>query len=198
MKNRYTPLIIAVLFAIVLVFAVDDFISRVIVGPVLYISWFISIFVASMPQQVFWGIFILIALIFAAKSITREKTSRQQTQNPIANQRGPVATWSSLLERAEKQSFSRWRLAQSLRRLALDTLVSNDTLNHQHIEGQAENGKPTFPPEIEAYFEAPMPSAQRFSRLWQRPVSRNSSALNLDPETVVQYLENELDPLSGE
>ena len=198
MKNRYTPLIIAVLFAIVLVFAVDDFISRVIVGPVLYIAWFISIFVASMPQQVFWGIFILIALIFAAKSITREKTSRQQTQNPIANQRGPVATWSSLLERAEKQSFSRWRLAQSLRRLALDTLVPNDTLNHQHIEGQAENDKPTFPPEIEAYFEAPMPSAQRFSRLWQRPVSRNSSALNLDPETVVQYLENELDPLSGE
>ena len=197
MRNRYTPLIIAALIAVVLFFVVDDFISRMIIGPALYVAWFISVFISSMPQQVFWGIFLLIAVVFAAKSITREQANRRQTQNPVASQRGPVAAWASLLGRAAKQDFSRWRLAQALRRLTLETLGATDAMDNQRTNEKTENAKAALPPDIKAYFEAPMPSAQRLSRFW-RPVSRNPSALDLDPETVVQYLEKELDPLLGD
>ncbi len=199
MRNRFVPLIVSLLIAVVLVFIVDDFIHQVIVDPLLYVVWFITVFISSLPQQVFWGVFILIALVIAIKSMTREETTRHQAQRPIVTQRGPVATWYSRLEQAKTQEFSRWRLAQALRKVTWDTLFPDQPLNHLQPEGQRGVAASDLPPEIQAYFEAPMPSSQRFSWLWRwRQSGPHSSALNLNPETVVKYLENELDPLLGD
>jgi hypothetical protein len=199
MKNRFLPLIIFLILAAVLVFTVDNFIHRVIVGPFLYVAWFVTLFITSLPQQVFWGVFIIAALVIATKSMVREKTVRQQTGRVLANNSGPVATWFSLLERANKQEFSRWRLAQALKKLTWDTLLADEPINDQLLKDRQEDAQLALPPEIKAYFGAPLPSSQRFARLFHRRwTNPRLAALDLDPETVAEYLENQLYPIIGE
>jgi hypothetical protein len=196
-SRRFVPLILFLLIAFVLVFVVDDFVQRVIVAPVLRAAWFVTVVVTSLPQFMFWGVFIVAALVIAAKSVGREKTFRPRSERAPASQRGPVAVWFSLLERAKTQEFSRWRLAQAIRKLTQEVRFPNESVNQHQTE---ENGSGwTLPPDIEAYFSAPMPSYQRLPRFWGRlRVKGTTTALDLDPEEVIEYLETELDPLLGE
>jgi hypothetical protein len=196
-SRRFIPLLLFLVLAFVLVFVVDDFVQRVIVAPILRAAWFVTVVVTSLPQFIFWGIFIVAALIIAARSIGREKTFRPRPGRAPASQRGPVASWFSLLERAKTQEFSRWRLAQAIRKLTLDIRSPNESTNQHQIE-EVSSGW-TLPPEIDAYFGAPMPSYQRLPRFWGRlRVKGTTTALGLDPEKVIEYLEKELDPLLGE
>jgi hypothetical protein len=196
-RRRFVPLLLFLVLAFVLVFVVDDFVQRVIVAPVLSAAWFVTVVVTSLPQFIFWGVFVLAALVIAAKSVGREKTFKPRPERAPASQRGPVASWFSLLERAKTQEFSRWRLAQAIRKLTWDIRSPNHSINQHHIEEVGSGW--TLPPEIEAYFGAPMPSFQRLPRFWGRlRVKGPTTALDLDPEEVIEYLEKESDPLLGE
>jgi hypothetical protein len=198
-RNRFVPLLLFLLITFVLIVLMEDFVQRMIIAPMLSVVWFLAVVVASLPQLLFWGIFILAALIIATKSIGREKTFRSQNQGAPTSQRGPVAVWLSLLERAKSQDFSRWRLAQSIRKLTLNIQSPNGPLDQLRGEESKKGADLNLPPEIEAYFGAPMPSYQRFRRFWgQRGSGSRSAALDLDPEKVIEFLENELNPLLGD
>ena len=146
MKSRFLPLIGVLFVASVLIFAIDDFLHKIIVEPFLYILWFISYVLASFPQWAFWAILIIFALLAARKSLGRDNRPRLQALRPGAHPQGPVATWLVLLEQAETQDFFRWRLAQALSRarpgdllvlLALTQRSAALSLIHEFIE----NGK---------------------------------------------------------
>lgn len=199
MRQRFVPLILFLSIAIVLVLIVDDFVQRVIIAPLLGAAWFFTVVLTSLPQFVFWGLFIVVALVIAGKSVGREETSRQQFERAPTSRHGPVATWSSLLERAKKQDFSRWRLAQAMRKLSWDIHYPDEPVNQHQVDSNRKGSISTLPPDIDAFFDAPMPSYQRFSRFRHlRRAESSSAALDLDPERVVEYLEYELDPLLGE
>jgi hypothetical protein len=199
MRNRFLPLIVSLLATIALFFVVDDFIHRVIVSSLLYVSWFLTLVLGSIPQLVFWAAFIVVALVIAGKSLAQRRTIRQHSQMRTAHAQGPVATWSALLERSDTQEFSRWRLARALRKLTWDVLSPDVGLNHLSSQEQAGNLGLFLPPAIQAYFEAPLPWAQRISLIQRRRRSRNrATTLDLDPEQVVAFLESRFDVLTGE
>jgi hypothetical protein len=197
MKNRFLPLMISLFVAIVLVFVVEDFVRQVIVIPLLYASWFVTLVLGSLPQWVFWVVFVITALVIANKSMAQDKTIRRQPWTPGASHRGPVATWSALLERSKTQEFSRWRLAQALTKLTQDILFQEPFNLREREEGGADF-KTFLPPQVEASFKAPLPDARLLSRLWRRRRGKGRfTAPDLDPEIVVKYLEDRLATLTG-
>ena len=199
MDKRFIPLVVFVVLSVVLYVVVDDFVQQMLVKPVLYVSWLVAFLLGSLPQLLFWIVFIIIAAILAGKSVSKEEGSRPPTGMPKAVHRGPVATWFVLLERAETQVFTRWRLSQALRNLARDLSVPKDDGNQQSQKGYARRPTLDLPPEIEAYFNAPVPRYQRAPWLrFYRGGNKQATALDLPPENIVKYLEEELDPLRGE
>jgi hypothetical protein len=95
--------------------------------------------------------------------------------------------------------LSKWRLSQGLKRLALDILPRDDAGIVDQNRRRRRPPKTDFPPDIEGFFEAPLPSYQRFPRLSKLlRADDRSRALDLEPETIVAYLEDKLDPLTGE
>ncbi len=197
MKNRFLPLMISLLVAIVLVFVVEDFVRQVIVIPLLYASWFLALVLGSLPQWVFWVVFVITALVIANKSMAQDKTIRRQPWTPRASHRGPVATWSALLEGSKTQEFSRWRLAQALTKLTQDILFQ-EPFNLREREERWADFKTFLPPQVEASFKAPLPDARLLSRLWCRRRGKGRfTAPDLDPEIVVKYLEDRLATLTG-
>lgn len=199
MKNRFLPLILSLLLAAVLVFLVEDFVRQVIVTPLLYASWFVTLVLGSLPQWVFWVAFVVIALIIARKSLAGGTTARQRVWAPPASSLGPVVTWAALLDRAKTQDYARWRLAQGLKRLTQDILALEKRSDFYGREEQWKNSKTILPSAIETYFEAPPPEFKPLFRLWHRGrTGSHSAALDLAPETVVKYLEERLVLFTGE
>ena len=199
MSKRFVPLVILGVIAVVLYFVIDDFVQQVIIKPVLHVAWLVAFVIDNLPQALFWLAFIIIAIIIARKSFARSSASRRSGQQAPIVHNGPVATWFGLLERAQTRDFSRWRLAQSMRSLTRDVLTPNQDLDAEQPEASNDRPAVVLPPEIEAYFSAPVPRYKRFGWLRLRsPSTQTSQGLNLKPERVVEYLENEIDPLRGE
>lgn len=187
-SNRFFPLTITLILAAVLAFIIKDFIAGVIVKPLLYVFWFIVFTIESFPQWLIWGGFILGALVVAFRSLRKESASRKGSARP-ARLEGPVVTWLVLVERAQLRPFPRWFLARALRKLA-DQIASTEGRSHPRGEE---------PAEIQAYLNAPSPRFEPFYKFWHHfRFRRHATALDLDPEVVVGYLENTLDPLAGE
>jgi hypothetical protein len=195
--RRYLPLAIMLLITAVFVVALDNFLGDVIIQPVLYVIWFAGLVLSSLHQSVFWGVLLFVALVLALRSLggTQPRTSaipekRYPTQ-------GHVRRWMLLLERAETQRFTRWNLAQSLRKLAQETLGPDDR------DRQAKSRAPfdqNLPADIANYFNAKLPPAQSLSlrQRLQRKSSQPSHPLDLNPEVVIDFLEKETGRLAGD
>lgn len=199
MKSRFLPLMVSLLVAGVLVLLVRDFLHQVIVTPILYVSWIATLTLGSFRQEFYWVAFIVVALVIATKSLARGNADKRTTRSARYSNRGPVATWFALVARSETQEFSRWRLAQALKRLAREILTPGGTFNLHNYETERERYVTDLPPEVEAYFEAPLPWSQRALAFWHRfRATKRSTGLDLDPEMVVEFLESRVDPFAGE
>ena len=195
--NRFLPLIIVLILAGFLGFLIQDFVREVIVTPFLYIFWYVTLFLKSLPEFLFWGIFILITLIIAIKSLPGPEDIIEQRRVGKRNQEGSVALWSRLIHHAEKGGYSKWQMAQLLSKLTWDILGDGERLSIQQIDKRLKAGDLDLPPEIKAYFRAgilPYYPVSRFQHFFQ--ARREATPLDLDPEEVVRYLERKLNPLT--
>lgn len=183
--RRFIPLLLSLAFALVLVFLVDDFVHTVIVVPLLYVIWFVALVVRSLPQAVIWAGFILILLVLSFVSLPKRKSTYHYAEPQTTPQPGPVEKWADILERSRKTRFSKWLLAQELKRLTKRLYLPIEQENWRISDLPRD-----LPTEIAAYFDACQPMYNSF---WQRIRAQESeikTPLDLDPEVVLQYLEN--------
>ena len=200
--QRYLPLAVVLLVTAVLVVSLDNFLQEMIIQPLLYVLWFGGLVLSSLHQSVFWALLLLVALVLILRSLGRGQPPPVTVPEKRYTSQGQVRRWMGLLERAENQRFARWNLAQSLRKLA------QETLNPEERQGRGKrpvNFEQSLTPDIANYFNAKLPPAQSIP-LWQRlPIkpARSSNPvpshpLDLDPEVVVAFLEKETGRLAGE
>jgi hypothetical protein len=186
----YIPLIISLLLAVFLFLVIKDFIRTVILIPLLHVLWFLSMILESIPQGVIWAVFILGTSMIAYGSLKREKDKKYPLSHTSTQYIGPVGKWMRLLERAQDDSFTKWRMAKEFKRLNRKLFSPID--EEQDSKGQKDWD---LPPEINALFEAYQPTNTAINT-WVDPTDKNSAnnqkALDLDPEVVIQYFEKRL------
>lgn len=198
MIKRFLPLIGVLGLAAILGFFIKDFVRVVIVEPLLQVFWLVSLFLQSLPQFLFWMLFVLVALIIAVRSLGRGKRVDEPVRRQGGPPGGPVAVWSRLIQHAEAGGYSKWQLSQSLAKLSWALLGDGERLSAQQIDARIKAGQFDLPPEISAYFQAGMMPYQPVSKLKSRLSLRKSSTpLDLNPEQVIRFLEDELNPLKG-
>ncbi len=183
--KSYIPLLISLLFGLVLFFLVDDFVVTVAIKPLLKLVWFLSLVVRSIPQDVFWVGFILALLIMTLSGLRKGRKSSNSAIQSSTRKMGTVERWARLLDFAKESRYSKWRLSQQLRRLTQRILspitaggeVSKDLLGLE------------LPMEIKEYFEADQPSGYSLMERLNPNRTTPTTGLELDPEMVIQYLE---------
>ncbi len=181
----YIPLILSLLLAVILFFIVEDFVKTVIVKPFLYVIWFFSLILQSIPQEAIWVGFIVLMLLFSYFSLVKEKASRSSARTlPLSRKLSPIEKWSRLFENAQISHLSKWRLSKELKLLTQDILTSN--LNPENQNNSLSDSD--LPEEIIEFFETRQPSSSQIHAL----PGETATALDLDPEVVVQYLEKRL------
>lgn len=188
--KSFIPLILSLLLGLVLVVLVEDFVAAVIVQPLLRVFWFISLIVQSISQGVLWFGFILILLIVTLASFRKKSVPNPLTWHPPPKNTGSVEQWAKLLDSSRLSNYTKWRLAQKLKRLTREFLTAID------IDDDAGDDLTDLeiPVEIKKYFEAQLlPQVSRRKWFFKRKREKSERALDLDPEVVLQYLKERLD-----
>jgi hypothetical protein len=69
-RRRLLTLLSAVVVTALLALILRDFVREFVVLPLLNLGWMVWIGMLSVPQAIYWGIFLLLALIVALRSLS--------------------------------------------------------------------------------------------------------------------------------
>ena len=202
MRERLPVLGLALLLIGLLALIINGTIGEMVVLPLLLLWWAAQVLYQSIHQALLWGAFILIAVLLVAKSFPKGSAPLSPAE-PQAQAQGRVADWSRWLHDFGRDEHSRWRLAQCLSQLAIETLAFREQCAPQEISQRLRDGSLDIPAQLRAYINAgsapyaPRPRL-RF-RLFGRPAQSTVRAgpLAINPEQVIAYLEEIMQQMTG-
>lgn len=197
--NRRRLLILGgiLLGVVLLALLLRGVVRQAVLMPLLYTWWVGRLLYRSVPQLVFWVLFMVGALLILWRSLFRRAGDPPKTTGVVLEERmGPVQTWARWLRRARSSYYSRWRLARLLAELTQEILIYQNQMTPTDARQSLEMGSLEAPPEVRAYLQAGQGRRYftRFSELAYRLSGRGRhSPLELDPERAVQFLEERLE-----
>ena len=192
MKKLLLPLGGILLLAILFTPLFRNFVREVIVIPFLYLFWLGRFLIQTVPQSALWGVLLFVCLLILGISLLGTTKRKPRVVNFAEIQQGRIEGWTYLIDRAARDDYFKWLLAQSLQKLALNAIAHHKGQSLRLTRQQLRQGALDIPPDVEAYFQASLKSLGHLpspKRLFRTKV-RSASSLDLDPAKVVQFLEN--------
>jgi hypothetical protein len=193
MSVRLPAIMLALLLVGLLTLIINGTIGELVVVPLLLLWWAAQVLYASIPQALLWGIFVAIAVLLVAKSFPWSSAPLPPAA-PQTALLGRVADWSRWLRDSRRDDHSRWRLAQRLSQLAVETLAFREQCPAQEISRRLDDGSLDIPPQLRAYLQAgrapywPKPKLRRRFG-WRAQENAHADPLAIDPQLVIDYLE---------
>jgi hypothetical protein len=186
--SRYIPIIgLVVLLLGLVALVVSGTFGEVVVVPLLFLWWVAQVFYQSIPQALLWGVFVVIAVLLVAKNFPAGSAPLPPSA-PQSVAHGRVAEWSRWLHDSRRDDHSRWRLAQKLSLLAIETLAFREQCSPQEIGRQLRDGSLDIPPQVRDYLQAgSAPFTPRLRRRFGQPAQ--ADPLATDPQLMIDYLE---------
>lgn len=198
MRKRLLPAGLVLLVAILLIPLLKGFVRQVIVVPLLRLHWLGGLLFNSVPQTLFWALFLAVALFMAAKSLIRRRKRTWRAATIEALRPGQVQDLTRRIQYAARGGYFKRELARYLSELLLEVLADYERTTTEQIGIRLSTGGLDVPPEVRALLQAG--SAPPFSKpigffemLRHRfRLRAQTSLLDPDLERVVQFLEDRL------
>lgn len=172
------------------------FVREVVVIPWLYLLWIGGIILSAVPRSALWGCYVALLLLIMGGSLLSRKPRKPRLRPPTTAATGRVAGLADLLHQAEHDDYFKWRLAQQLQKLSLDTIAYHTGQSMPETRQQLQQGQLDLPAELRAYFKAGLKPLGSLAAPRKRFLSNQPApALDLDPVTVVRFLEQFHEPL---
>ena len=199
---------LTVLVAALIMAAPGSYLRENIINPLSYALWIVSLLLRGTPQVVFWGIFLMIAVVLALRSLAAASHRPVHPQPMLISypHRARLRYWvrQLLLSQDDRAVF---QLKDSLGRLALDILSYQRGLTPSQYQQQLDSGQLETPEALIPFLEArkkmfaPKDSfnLQDLRRWFERTLDKlpflphPSSAVNSDVAHLVEFLEEQMD-----
>lgn len=201
-RGLWIVILLGVPLTLVLMLALRGLAYRLIVIPILYMLWLVGFLFESLPQPLFWTLFLLLMLRLAWQSLRPPKQTLHQPQMMEASvPEGRLAVWLQRLVLAESGNYSKWGVARHIVQLLVETIAYQEQISIAQARLRLRSGNFEAPPEVRAYVQAgllsqPPPSLTLFAKLMQRLGLREAQELpelDLDLINLVTYLEDQLE-----
>ena len=207
-KATKTTLIILIssflVFTILVIFLVDDFVHDVILVPIAYYIWLGKIIIGALPQKCFIIALVIAGITIILPSLRRSRRRIWTARQSVENIRGQVSVWEERLRLLTKGNYSDTRFAYHLGHLVVQILAYEERLPIRDTINAIENGSfATMPEDVRAYVlngigmgNVPkLTFGQRLQLLWRRlipsvetqNITKNSVILS-----VLAYIEEKL------
>jgi hypothetical protein len=196
------PLIVVsliLLFSIPLALLLHEFTREVLLSTLIRLSWYARLYIDSLPQPIIWAVFIAIAIVIAARSLLKRRSTSEMTSEAAKVRMGRVNNLMQAISRTSDGLYFKWRLAQHLLGLTLEAIAYGERTSPNMVRERLKSGGLDVPSEIEAYLLAGMTpvlstQANLITRLKNAIFPTHQiTPLDLDPERVIQFLEDQLE-----
>jgi hypothetical protein len=199
------PLVFAslvILLALPLALVFGRVVRERVAVPLLYLLWFARLVFRRIPQSLLWAAFVLGALLVAARSLIRREQVGWPVRGAETVRRGRVHVWAKRIQWAARRRHAKWYLAQHVAKLAVDALAYREQIAPEHVRQLMRSGELNAPPEVRAYLRvgvvplsvsARPPERSLLAKLRHCLRRAQDTALDLDLEQMLQFLERQLD-----
>jgi hypothetical protein len=187
------------LLALPLALLLRDFVREVFVVELLRVLWTVRLLFESVPQLLWWGLFLLAAVLVAIRSLGWRQRRGRRLVAKKAGPVGPVQDLAKRIERAAEGDYFRWSLGVYLSDLAWEVMAQRERTTAEQVRQRFEAERMDLPPVVQAYLQSVRVPRYRLStgllsRIWRR-LRPPSPALHPDVtlQHVVQFLEDQLE-----
>jgi hypothetical protein len=192
------PLVIF-LFALLCLTAAFVFrrtIYQIVILPLAYVWWWLTLYYRLLPQAAIWIVLIFIILFTTMRGLLLEV--RWGWSKPLKKKKsqGPIESLAVLIQKSSEGNYYKWTIAQRLGRAARDLLDQREGSHGRKKIMRFSDRNWDAPREVSAYLEAGLNGtfADYPKRSWSRSPR---TPLDVDPQQVIEYLESELENRNG-
>jgi len=170
---RFLVLLLApsVLLVAALTLVLRGWVRDVILTPILFLLWLGGLLIRSTPQWIFWGVFLVLALLILANSLGTGKRPDQNVDRaePGHPQRERVLFWAKQIRWKARRDFSLLGNGEPLKRLILEVIAFQERLSLTEVEQRLESGELDVPPTIRMCLQhKPTPEPSSPVSIWER------------------------------
>jgi hypothetical protein len=192
MQRKPLFIILFSLLCLTAAFAFRKLIYQIVIVPLAYIWWVLTLYYHLLPQGVIWIILIFVILFTALRGILLELPIGRPKPLKRRNAQGPIESLSLLIQKRNQGNYYKWSIANRLGRAARELLDQREgrQLKQKFVRLIGRDWQP--PNDVAAYLEAGVNGtfADYPKRNWSRSPR---TPLDLDPQQAIEYLESELE-----
>lgn len=164
-----------------------------------YVAWYGDLVLDSVPQEIFWTLLVFLFVLLAILSMVELRKPRPVENGRFRSTPEPVRELASLIADSGEGYYYRWSLAQELGGLVVDAVEGHrpgpsDLRRRWFVEQ-----RPGVPGRIQAYVRQAIWGSSVLEEpgvpVWRRLIlrSRPDSPLAIDPEIIVEFVEQQLE-----
>ena len=203
-RRRLLMLLAVVIVNALLALILRDFVREFVIIPLLNLAWVAWIGLISVPQAIYWGIFLVLAVIIAVRSFSTG-TSRSPTRFERSVQRYNTPSrygyWKVGLASITRSSFAHERVERELQNLVVQILAEQRRVGVDELRDQLFSGALDLSTEMPiiqdllkldfhtSWTPAPRGLAVWLARLFGRPVAQ--IAPRIEVPAVIEWLEEQ-------
>ena len=198
-KKRYL-LIPLIALALIIAHPLQSVIRDVLIKPLLYFGWGIGILFRSVPQFWLWMIFLGIVFFILLTPFIEDLPRWKKKEKALPPEAGPIEKLAETLDASNKGIYFKWVVANRLGKVLSNWLLYRNRVDQRwQAKNRARLGW-NAPPEIYNYLDVGLNGS--FAD-YPRPripfiQKRAKTPLDIDPNIVLNYLENEMESESCE
>ena len=180
------------LFCLTAAFVFRKTIHEIVIVPLAYLWWLITLYYHVVPQAAIWIILIFVILFTAVRGLLMEIPIGKPVKLIKKNSSGPVEALSLLFQKRNQGNYYKWSIAHRLGRAARELLDQREgrqiKQKYTRLIGRGWNP----PQEVAAYLESGVNGsfADYPKRSWS---GSRHTPLDINPQEVIEYLESELE-----
>jgi hypothetical protein len=194
--NDWRVMLLFVFVAVALAYLLLKPIQSFILPTLLYYLWWGKIIYATLPQVLWWFIFLLILMLIAARNLIKLPKPTHKSNQAERVWESRLIYWSEVIKYSRKGGYFKWYLANELGQLTINVLAEQEKLSKSQIREYIISNKFNIPSDIHTYLQTGLDAQQSFQLTTSRlPFlsKEEPSDLDLDVEEVIKLLENKLD-----
>lgn len=204
-RRRLIVIVIVLVFVLGMGLLLRDFVRQNIVNPMVDLGWLIWVQMLTVPQVVFWAVFLLLAISVAGRSLSSRsgRVASSGGGRLTAYTSSRYHHWQVGLEAMPHSPFSRERIERELQALVLQVLAEQQRTDFDGLRARQMRGELDLTgegPAIQGLFvgvgrsgypELPPLFVRLWARLLGRPLPQMAGLPPLDVDGIITWLETQ-------
>jgi len=196
---RMLAFIAAGLVVVLLAWLLRDMVYQFLVVPIQFLVWSVKILYLTLPHELIWGGFLILAYLAALISLYRRPAIEEITPARYATFAERRITQLARYISRRKRPFYRHRLKHAITELALQVITQKKRITVQEARNLINRRELDVPPELQSYFKdglLPWAYGSLQSPVWILELlqhrRKEKKADNLNRQAL-QYIEDQME-----